>query len=107
MTDEELIKRVDAWIESRELAGELASLADLWTDVSGRYGPSSAPARGCLLALVREAWGDEHIHPKRTSGFNPRWTVQTPKGSCSCGAGHYYGDAEDEALIAALEAAPK
>lgn len=103
MTDEELIKRVDAWIESRELAGELASLADLWTDVSGRYGPSSAPARGCLLALVREAWGDSGMFALRCE--DGLWTVYRSMSESDYSVVGSFGS-EGEALVAALEAAP-
>lgn len=53
---------------------------------------------GCLLALVREAWGDDGICPD----FNKmRWTILT--WDC-CAIGD--GSTEAEALVAALEAAP-
>ena len=53
---------------------------------------------GCLLALVREAWGDDSICPD----FNKmRWTILT--WDC-CAIGD--GGTEAEALVAALEAAP-
>ena len=53
---------------------------------------------GCLLALVREAWGDDGICPD----FNKmRWTILT--WDC-CAIGD--GSTEADALVAALEAAP-
>lgn len=56
---------------------------------------------GCLLALVREAWGDPHICAVATPDFHnlPMWIVPISGGMCS-------GDTEAEALVAALEAAP-
>ena len=58
---------------------------------------------GCLLALVREAWGD----PSLTAAFDytgwPSWRV----GHSEDGRGtRGIGDTEAEALVAALEAAP-
>ena len=57
---------------------------------------------GALLALVREAWGDPHLHVgRRIAGWGV-WTSQsTPLPEC---VGK--GDTEPEALVAALEAAP-
>ncbi len=55
---------------------------------------------GCLLALVREAWGDPHV----CSGFRQFslhpvvWVPSQDK--------HFSGTTEAEALVAALEAAP-
>ena len=56
---------------------------------------------GCLLALVREAWGQDDLVAFR---FNPQWCAEvTPKE----GQHHaFYGDTEAEALVYALEAAP-
>jgi len=55
---------------------------------------------GCLLALVREAWGDPRIYVW-TPGPLPRWHVRGY--SCAPAVG---GATEAEALVAALEAAP-
>lgn len=57
---------------------------------------------GGLLALVREAWDDPHLHVgRRIAGWGV-WTSQsTPIPQC---VGK--GDTEAEALVAALEAAP-
>jgi hypothetical protein len=56
---------------------------------------------GCLLALVREAWGQDDMGASRYKG---RWCVEfTPQE----GQHHaFYGDNEAEALVAALEGAP-
>ena len=52
----------------------------------------------CLLALVREAWGDPRIVAVPMSG---RWfIVGVPSGEV------FFGATEAEALISALEAAP-
>lgn len=54
---------------------------------------------GCLLALVREAW----IEPlARAEGYPDGWRVYVPRVSRLVGL----GPSEDEALVAALEAAP-
>jgi len=57
---------------------------------------------GCLLALVREAWGDEAMaawpHPQ--AGRAKAWRVWRP------GLPVAYGPTEAAALVAALEAAP-
>ena len=64
---------------------------------------------GCLLALVREAWGDAtadviHFDVWKTNGtWGHEWTVQCRD------AGRFTksrGATEAEALVAALEAAP-
>lgn len=107
MTDREIVERVDAWIESRELEGELAALADLWHEVSGRYGPQSAPALGVLLAMVRATGTDE----------NGEQTIELHIGPECFAVGVLWFDADGgddveywdlaEALIAALEADPQ
>ena len=63
---------------------------------------------GCLLALVRKAWGDprlvaiycEPAHPGQSEG----WAVQTADNRLPVAGGDYGGEAE--ALVAALGAAP-
>jgi hypothetical protein len=50
---------------------------------------------GCLLALVREAWGNPTLTTVGTLGV---WWVESYDEFC--------GDTEAEALVAALEAAP-
>ena len=58
---------------------------------------------GCLLALVREAWGDSGMFVRpRGSKMRPDWAVFTGANSdIVCAA-----LSEAEALVAALEAAP-
>jgi hypothetical protein len=52
---------------------------------------------GCLLALVREAWGDQMMFAF-PDAFPDRWTV------VDVDIGHH--ETEAAALVAALEAAP-
>jgi hypothetical protein len=54
---------------------------------------------GCLLALVREAWGDQRIHILPTTDGG--WAVADGDDDWIC-----TGTTEAEALVAALEAAP-
>ena len=59
---------------------------------------------GCLLALVREAWGDPQAH------VAPMWSLNVCTG-WRVWSGHdltlfFDGSTEAEALVAALEAAP-
>jgi hypothetical protein len=54
---------------------------------------------GCLLALVREAWGDPEAF---TSPWGQGWYVAIPREHR-----RFYGATEAEALVAALEAASK
>ena len=70
---------------------------------------SDPATMGCLLALVREAWGDAtadviHFDVWKTNGtWGHEWTVQCRD------AGRFTksrGATEAEALVAALEAAP-
>jgi len=57
---------------------------------------------GCLLALVRAAWGDEHLHVgRRIAGWGVWTSESTPLPQCVGKA-----DTEAEALVLALEAAP-
>ena len=58
---------------------------------------------GALLALVREAWKDPHLHVgRRIAGWGVWTSESTPLPQC---VGK--GDTEAEALIAALEAVGK
>ena len=70
----------------------------------GRLPDLTDPATlGCLLALVREAWGDEHLHNgRRIAGWGVWTSASTPIPQC---VGK--GDTEAEALVAALEAAER
>lgn len=59
---------------------------------------------GCLLALVREAWGDPWVHaaPIPTGDTGLGWAVWFEDDLTR----RYEGATEAEALIAALESAP-
>ena len=61
---------------------------------------------GCLLALVREAWGDECACalPVDYGPGGVMWVCQLTAGGRSLTARHWVTEAE--ALVAALEAAP-
>lgn len=60
---------------------------------------------GCLLALVREAWGKEDMGAVRIFRHGLRkWCVEYDEDDAQAGA--FYGPTEAEALVAALEAAP-
>jgi hypothetical protein len=78
--------RDDANSDTEDLQGELPDLND----------PATV---GCLLALVREAWGDPRAYVR--AGYGWEWITdycveELPPG----------GETEAEALVAALEAAP-
>ena len=67
---------------------------------------SDAATTGCLLALVREAWGDPGAHATPYNG-ETWWSCYLrvlPDDDGRCHHGRH--DTEAEALIAALEAAP-
>lgn len=73
----------------RELAGLIPDLSD----------PATL---GCLLHLVREAWGGAPFHVEATHGPNgPGWRLQ-----CGNRFQTYVCATEAHALVAALEAAP-
>mgnify|MGYP003125122182 CR=1 FL=1 len=57
---------------------------------------------GCLLAMVRAAWGDDDIY------FGSSLSFKRKRWSWVKGGGEHIGqgDTEAEALLAALEAAP-
>ncbi len=75
------------WVDTGDAVGFLPNLTD----------PATL---GCLLALVREAWGE------RTIGIE--WEDGTAAGWLVTGIEHneISGDTEADALVAALEAAP-
>jgi len=71
-----------------------------WFDAARRYGASSGPWRGALLELVREAW----VAPMMCAavcGDGDTWRVFDWGRRAIAD-----GETEDEALVAALEAAP-
>jgi hypothetical protein len=93
------------WIGS--LSENTGRLGDVFRPVPGFVGAyvpdlTDPATLGCLLALVREAWGDPHLHVgRRIAGWGVWTSESTPLPQC---VGK--GDTEAEALVAALEAAP-
>lgn len=84
------------------------SVVDGWHRVEDLTPDLSDPATlGCLLALVRQAWGDprlvaiycEAAHPGQSEG----WAVQTADNRLPVAGGDY--PTEAEALVSALERA--
>jgi hypothetical protein len=59
---------------------------------------------GCLLALVREAWGDDEAYAIPWHDEDGGWTVCVREEDRSVNVSE--GDTEAEALVAALEDAP-
>ena len=86
---------------------------DVWTDAPDNTVDCLPDFRdpatmGCLLALVREAWGPEATVSVNISGF---WAVGGARIQTGKSAGHtinlgIWKATEVEALVAALEAAP-
>jgi hypothetical protein len=89
---EPLTESLDAQNETLAKIGWLPDLAD----------PATL---GCLLALVREAWGDE-AGQISGAGFDQRADKSPCYSVWYCGELIGEGDTEAEALVAALEAAP-
>ena len=75
-----------------------------WLPVEDRLPDLRDPATlGCLLALVREAWGDPYVYAMRLNVRRQIWVVHVPSDQHNI---HGEGATEAEALVAALEAAP-
>jgi hypothetical protein len=78
-----------------------------WVDTGGAVGflpdLTDSATLGCLLALVREAWGDPYLT------LDIVYVEDHCVWACySCeGIAHAYGDTESDALVAALESADK
>ncbi len=83
--------REGGWIDTappRPLRDDLPDLSD----------PATV---GCLLALVREAWGQDDMGASR---FHGQWCIEfTPQEAQNYA---FYGSSEAEALVYALESAP-
>lgn len=74
-----------------------------WNRTVDRPDLTDPATLGCLLALVREAWGDPGMFVRpRGSKMRPDWAVFTGANSDIVCASL----SEAEALVAALEAAP-
>jgi hypothetical protein len=111
----EIIARVNVWLVGREhdaLVAAWVTQADLWS-LLGENGAdqrgATAALSGILLALVREAWGDPMMAVSQAWGwdgsleYTDEWEIEgrdrrIPEGSYKT---------EAEALIVALEAAPR
>lgn len=87
LPDESESGRLDDW-QPEGMARPAGALPDL-TD------PATL---GCLLALVREAWGAPDLHARREGDGWRVW--ESEWRSCA------YGRTEAAALVSALEAAP-
>jgi len=75
--------------------------------IVGRLPDLSDPATlGCLLALVREAWGDPHVYVLACA--SDWFTVCSPNAEGGKWIAHppIDGSTEAEALVVALDAAP-
>lgn len=57
---------------------------------------------GCLLAIVREAWGDPRASTNASPYGDGRWAVSDSKARRA----YAWGTSEADALVAALESAP-
>ena len=77
-----------------------------WSDTDWLPDLSDPATLGCLLALVREAWGDPHVYVLACA--SDWFTVCSPNAEGGKWLAHppIDGSTETEALVAALEAAP-
>ena len=125
----EIVERVDAWIGARVpdgsddplvwLVSDWRKACALWRyrrakdpeDASGAVASAEAAMVGLLLALVRWAW-DWNVWAQ-SSFDSDIWLVMCPKlgpdrdGRPLIGSIDIEGHTEAEALVAALEAAPR
>jgi hypothetical protein len=97
------------WEDDRYLHGMAAEASGLWMRMNKdreRLPDLTDPATlGCLLALVREAWGDPYLIATKERGSC--WIIAIHLCDAMLVGGRYIrGATEIEALIAALEAAP-
>lgn len=66
---------------------------------------TDAATLGCLLALVRDAWGDQTTQCRYFTG-EATWCVCSAGGSILVDGRYMWGKSEAEALVVALETAP-
>jgi len=124
MSPAEVQQRVEIWLAARQADGWFCDLRfnsqtlpptpkqivrDQWRESTTMHGADSAPAMGCLLALVRLAWDDETIVTSRRPGPEsaPWWTTMHWGGTAMRNLMmNYTWATERESLVAALEARP-
>jgi hypothetical protein len=111
LTEREIVKRVNAWIEARAEAGWFHQLPlnrlvlfGAWKRLAEIGAIESGAGTGVIIGLAREAHGEPSIHtaPMRSpDGY--RWIVTWwgAPGSIS------EGDTEIEAALFALERTPR
>jgi hypothetical protein len=117
----ELVERVDAWLRDHAapfwLAFDWQGARDILVYRRSKCGAegeaarasTAAVMRGILLTLVRWAWDDGTLHAEpHPSGA---WGIYTLMSEHGIGGARTLlipsGSSEDEALVAALEAAPR
>ena len=67
---------------------------------------SDAATRGCILELVRKAWGDPYLHCQYIIAELNQPDCWMAIADCGMARREFVGQTEAEALLAALEAAP-
>jgi hypothetical protein len=94
-----------AWFDGRFLQYRVQSEAHAVVVDEGGLPDLTDPATlGCLLALVREAWGDDEAYAIPWHDEDGGWTVCVREEDRSVNVSE--GDTETEALVFALEDAP-
>jgi hypothetical protein len=116
----EIVARVDAWLAAQPdknpwLAHDWRSASTLWRyrrakdpeDASGTVASAAASMRGILLALVRDAWGDSRASATPERGRpGEEWACCVLPPASKVGR-MFVAGSEDDAIVAALEAAPR
>jgi hypothetical protein len=97
---------VEQAVPGMALSARPVRVDDYWHEVGVWLPDLTDPATvGCLLALVREAWGQEDMGAVRIFRDGLRkWCVEHDEDDAQAGA--FYGPTEADALVEALEAAP-
>jgi hypothetical protein len=90
------------WL-TEDMIGESDQTSYFWKNVPDIFPDLSDPATlGCLLALVREAWGHALAQVSPMLPYGAKWVCYIN----DAGDHAFLAEAEAEALVAALEAAP-
>ncbi len=111
--------RLDVWLRRRGADGWILAggprrieLVEQWRESASCYGDESKQALECLLALVREAWGDRDVTFSITQVTSTSLGAVVQDGhtmvtvQLSGGSWNYIRDSLGEALVATLESAP-